>query len=86
MLHSYSIERGIDYHEVKPLISCLFPLTYDDGALVPAVEIDDKSLVCLGNGPSLYRGVREEVRYYFGDVLVQELDVMEQTVTGSKEN
>ncbi|MCI0708336.1 MAG: hypothetical protein L0Y80_12730 [Ignavibacteriae bacterium] len=80
MLHSYSIEKGIDYHELKPMISCLFPLTYDGGALVPAVEIDDKSLVCLDSGETLYRGVREEVRYYFGDAIIDELDELERTV------
>ena len=30
MLHSFSLEQGIDYHELKPMISVLFPLTYEE--------------------------------------------------------
>jgi len=86
LLHSYSIEKGIDYHELKPLISCLFPLTYDDGALVPAVEVDDKTLVCLDSGLTLYRGVRDEVQYYFGESLVAELDELERGIAKHQGN
>jgi len=86
LLHSFSIERNIDYHDLKPMISCLFPLTYDDGALVPAVEIDDRSLVCLDSGMTLYRGVRDEVLYYFGKGLVDELDAIEQAVNVPQES
>jgi hypothetical protein len=31
----------------------------------------------MGTGPTLYRGIREEVRYYFGDELIAVLDAME---------
>ena len=86
LLHSYSIEQGLDYHELKPMISCLFPLTYDDGSLLPAVEIDDRSLVCLDSGLTLYRGVRDEVQYYFGESLLAELDAVEQSVSSSVTN
>ncbi|HEY4612594.1 MAG TPA: hypothetical protein VII11_06395 [Bacteroidota bacterium] len=86
LLHSFSIERNIDYHDLKPMISCLFPLTYDDGVLVPAVEIDDRSLVCLDSGMTLYRGVRDEVLYYFGKGLVDELDAIEQVVNVPQES
>ena len=55
----------------------LFPLTFEDGVLCPAVEAHDDELVCLGTGPSLYRGIREEVRYYFGEEIVTVLDAME---------
>ena len=36
----------------------------------------DKSLVCAGDGPSLYDGVRGELAYYFGRGLVEELDAL----------
>jgi hypothetical protein len=35
----------------------------------------------MGDGPTLYRGLRDELRYYFGDGLVGVLDGME----GSRE-
>ena len=81
LLHSYSLERGIDYHELKPLVSALFPLTFEDGVLCPATEVEDGSLVCLANGPTLYRGIRDELRHYFGAGLVAELDDLERATS-----
>ncbi len=77
MLHSYALDRGIDYHEVKPMVSALFPLTFDGGLLHPSTEIADRSLRCIDDGPTLYRGVRSEVEWYFGPELVGELDALE---------
>ncbi len=76
-LHSFCLERGIDPHDLKPLVDGLFPLTYEAGVLCPADEALDGTLVCLETGPTLYRGVRESLRYYFGDELVTELDRIE---------
>ena len=78
MIHSYALERGLDYHDLKPMVSALFPLTFDYGLLHPSNEILDRSLQCIDDGPSLYRGVRDEVGYYFGGNLVAELDVFER--------
>lgn len=77
LLHSYALDRGIDYHEVKPMVSALFPLTFDGGLLHPSNEIVDRSLQCIDDGPTLYRGVRCEVEWYFGLDLVAELDGIE---------
>lgn len=82
-LHAYCEERGMDYHELKSIVDCLFPLTYYDDVLCPALEIDDRSLVCMGSGPTLYRGIRDEVRYYFGDQCVAAMDRVE-AVTGRR--
>jgi len=76
-VHAYCVERGIDYHTLKPIIDCLFPLTFSDSVLYPAIEVDDGTLICLDTGPTLYRGVREELRYYFGDALLVALDAVE---------
>ena len=76
-LHSFCLERGIDPHDLKPLVDGLFPLTYEAGVLCPADEVQDGTLVCLETGPTLYRGVRESLRYYFGDELVTDLDRIE---------
>ena len=73
-IHAYCLANGIDYHQLKPLVSVLFPLTFEEGALVPASEITEDALICAGNGPSLYEGVRGELAYYFGDPFVEELD------------
>lgn len=77
-LHRYAIEAGIDYHEVKPMVSSLFPVTFDDGTLHASDEATDDELVCLGPGPTLYRGARNELRHYFGEAFVDELDKIER--------
>jgi Fe-S-cluster containining protein len=76
-LHRFSVEYGFDYHDLKPMVCCLFPLTFDNGVLHCADEIEDASLVCGGEGPTLYRGVRQELLYYFGSECVSVLDGLE---------
>lgn len=76
-IHSFALARGVDYHELKPMVSVLFPITFDAGLLHPSAEIDDRSLQCYGDGPTLYRGVRGEIAWYFGSALVGELDALE---------
>lgn len=87
MLHRYALAKGLDYHEVKPLMSSLFPLSFessDDGApgctLRAAGEVDDDELVCLDEGPTIYRGARAELLHYFGEALVAELDELEASL------
>src|SRR5262249_14377719 len=87
MLHRYALAQGIDYHEVKPLMSSLFPLSFessDDGApgctLRAAGEVEDDELVCMDEGPTIYRGARDELLFYFGAALVAELDAMEASL------
>jgi len=73
-VHSWCLDNGVDYHLLKPMVSILFPVTFDYGVLNPSNEVVDKSLICEGEGPTCYEGSREELRYYFGDALVAELD------------
>ena len=74
LIHRYCLEENLDYHILKPMVSTLFPLTFEHGALVPSGEVSDGTLICSGTGPSCYDGARDELAYYFGDVLVLELD------------
>jgi hypothetical protein len=77
LIHRYCLEEGLDYHSLKPMVSILFPLTFEHGVLVASSEILDGSLICGGEGPTCYEGVREELRYYFGDGLILELDALQ---------
>jgi hypothetical protein len=73
-IHGYCLEQGLDYHLFKPMVSVLFPVTFEQGVLTASGEAADGSLVCSGQGSSLYDGAREELRYYFGAGLIAELD------------
>jgi Fe-S-cluster containining protein len=75
-IHAYCLERGLDYHHFKPMVSVLFPVTFENGVLTASEEVVDASLICAGQGPSLYDGARGEIAYYFGSSLVGELDAL----------
>lgn len=76
MLHGYALAAGRDYHDLKPMVSTLFPLTFGEGVLVVSDELDEGSLVCAGDGPTAYEAARDELRYYFGEALIAELDAL----------
>ena len=78
-LHAYSLGAGLDYHELKPLVSVLFPLTFYDGVLCLADELDadDELLICAGSGLTVYRALRAEVEWYFGTACVRALDAFD---------
>ena len=80
MLHSFSLQKNFDYHDLKPLVCAIFPLTFEEGLLVYADEIEEKSLVCADQGLSLFEGVRNELQYYFGEQLVSELDSVQRNL------
>jgi hypothetical protein len=73
-LHGFALDRGVDYHALKPMVSALFPVTFGDGALLCSEELADGSLICAGEGPTAYEMARGELEYYFGSALVAELD------------
>lgn len=75
-LHAFALERAEDYHDIKPMVSSLFPVTFGGGALLCSEELTDGSLVCSGEGPTAYEMARAELRHYFGDELVVELDLL----------
>lgn len=78
-IHAWSLRHGLDHRALKPMVSLLFPVTFENGVLVPSTEALDRSLVCSGAGDSLYHGARDEIRYFFGSALVAELDVMQES-------
>jgi hypothetical protein len=83
LIHAFCVERGLDYHELKSMVDCLFPITFYDDVLCPSDDVDDDTLICLDTGPTLYRGLRHELRYYFGDGFVEVLDGLAETVDAS---
>jgi Fe-S-cluster containining protein len=80
-LHAFALEKGFDYHEIKPLISSLFPLTFGEGLLCLSEELYEGSLACMGAGPSVYDAQRSELLHYFGAECVVELDAIRDGLT-----
>ena len=76
ILHALSLDTGADYHLLKPIVSALFPVTFGAGVLRCSDELEDASLICAGEGPTAYEMARAELKYYFGDELVAELDLI----------
>ena len=83
MLHSYAIATGRDYHGLKPMVSTLFPVTFGSGTLVVSDELEDVSLVCSPSGPTAYEAARDELSYYFGSSLVNELDAVAASLSSA---
>jgi len=82
MIHAYCLDRGIDYHDLKSMVDCLFPVTFAGDLLCAADEVTDGTLVCMDQGPTIYRGARPEVAHYFGADCVAALDAVEASVRG----
>jgi hypothetical protein len=80
-LHGLALDRGEDYHAIKPMVSALFPVTFGGGTLLCSEELIDGSLVCAGEGPTAYEMARGELGYYFGDALVAELDLLAKSIS-----
>ncbi len=75
-LHAMSLDAGTDYHLLKPMVSALFPVTFGGEMLFCSEEIEDGSLVCISDGPTVYEMARPELLYYFGEEFVAELDAL----------
>jgi hypothetical protein len=65
-IHSYCLKNGLDYHVYKPAVCWLFGVTFEYGHLVASNEIRDASLICYGQGPTLFEAARGELAYFFG--------------------
>lgn len=74
-IHRYALEKGLDYHGIKPMVCWLFPVTWDKGVLRPSYDITD-DLACRSMGPVIYDMARDEIRVVFGEALVRELDAL----------
>lgn len=78
-IHRASIEQGWDFHGVKPAICRLFPISYEEDAIVIADEATEYSCAHV-EGPTLYRITRDALGAIFGPELVVALDAAEAQV------
>ncbi len=77
-IHRFALATGRDYHQIKPLVCWLFPITWDRGTLRPSYDLSD-DLACQGTGPIIYDMAKDEIAHVFGRALVDELDALRTT-------
>ena len=85
LIHRFAIERNLDVHDIKPMVCLFFPLSHGDGELKPALEFEINDLICMGAGRTLYESTRDEVVYYFGQEMADELDRLAKEYAGTPE-
>lgn len=73
LLHAWAMEKGRDYHSIKPMVCWMFPVIWDQKVLRPSMDVTD-GLVCVDQGQTLYDSARGELEVVFGPVVIQELD------------
>ncbi|MEO8707215.1 MAG: DUF3109 family protein [Kofleriaceae bacterium] len=80
-IHRASIENGWDFRGTKPAICRLFPMSYEEDAIVIADEYPEYSCAHVGDDePTLYRITRDALGELFGADLVTALDAAEARV------
>ena len=80
-IHRAALEGGWAFRGVKPAICRLFPLSYEDDAIVIADEYPEYSCAHV-DGPTLYRITRAALAELFGEPLVVAMDAAEAQVLG----
>jgi Fe-S-cluster containining protein len=79
-IHRAALEGGWDLHQVKPHICRLFPMSYEEDAIVISDDYEDYDCADAPGAPSLYRVARDTLAAVFGPALVAALDAVEATV------
>src|SRR5262245_52278133 len=82
-IHRAALENGWDFRGIKPAICRLFPLSYEDDAIVIADEYAEYSCAHV-DGPTLYRLSRDTLADLFGEPLVAALDAAEAQVLAAE--
>lgn len=79
-IHRAAIEGGWDFHQVKPHICRLFPMSYEGDAICISDDYEDYDCADAAGAPSLYRVARDTLAAVFGPALVDALDRVEAEV------
>lgn len=83
-VHRASIEGDWDFDGIKPNICRLFPMSYDDEAIVMSDDYADYSCAFEPNTPTVYQVGRRDLLAIFGQELVDELDKIEASILAAK--
>ena len=73
ILHGMALEKGIDPHQIKPMVCFFFPLTWDGDYLHVAEFLDE--LYCRQCGVLIIDSLLDEIRYYLGEEVAGEMEL-----------
>jgi len=76
-IHRASIEGDWDFHGIKPHVCRLFPMSYDDEAIVMSDDYADYSCAFESDTPTVYQVGRPDLLAIFGAELVAAMDSIE---------
>lgn len=79
-IHRAALEGGWDFHQVKPHICRLFPMSYEGDAICISDDYEDYDCADAAGAPTLYRVARDTLAAVFGPALVAALDQVEAEV------
>jgi Fe-S-cluster containining protein len=71
LLHIMALEKGLDPHQLKPMVCFLFPLTWDGSYLHVADFLEE--LPCQHKGELILDSIIDEIRYYLGEDTASEI-------------
>lgn len=74
ILHRMALERGIDPHDIKPMVCFIFPLTWDGDLLHVAEFLDE--LPCRQGNCVIHTAQREEIKRYLGKAAAREIEAL----------
>jgi Fe-S-cluster containining protein len=77
-IHRAALEGEWDFHEVKPHICRLFPMSYEGDAICISDDYEDYDCADAPGAPTLYRVARDTLAAVFGPELVAALDRAER--------
>ncbi len=80
-VHRASVEGDWDFDGIKPNICRLFPMSYDDEAIVMSDDYADYSCAFEPDTPTVYQVGRPDLLAIFGQELVDELDKIEAAIS-----
>lgn len=76
LIHKFSLESGMDFRDIKFLYCCFFPADIFDGELLSYSNLLRRKgyLNCEGGNSTVYETSKNDIEYYFGQGLINELD------------
>ena len=71
-LQRFGLEKGIDIHLLKPMVCCLFPITWEKQRLLVSDFLGE--LPCRDKGVSVFEAHKGELKIYLGNDFVTDLE------------